>query len=172
MIMMHSATRHCNQLNVHTDIISHGAVMCVHVFRSRWWLRLRKWRGYFDAWRWKPTQENTAGTRSLFLPDYHSDPSHPLSLSVLTHTHRHTHWDRHKPKKTHTHATTLCDLGCGNITDLTFTRGKTSLPPTHMRDSHGKFICCISWFIQAQLHPFYSNWLCAAASPKVLDSVL
>lgn len=90
MIMLQSALQHCNQLNVCTDTIFHGAVMCVRVFRSRWWVWLRKWRGYFDAWRWKPTQENTAGTHILFSPLSISTISPSIFYYTYKRTHRHT----------------------------------------------------------------------------------
>lgn len=60
--------------------------MCV--FRSRWWVRLRKWRGCFGAWRWKPTQENTAGTHTWH---FYLTISITVSYSVHTHTHTHQH---------------------------------------------------------------------------------
>lgn len=101
---------HCNQLNMYTDIIFHGAVMSVRVFRSRWWDRLRKWRGYFDARRWKPTQENTAGTCSLFLPHYLHHPSHPLPSSPHTNTHTPRHMQTKRSIVTQPHCVTL-DVG-------------------------------------------------------------
>lgn len=115
MIMLQSAMQRCNQLNVYTDIIFHGAVMCVRVFRSRWWVRLRKWRGYFDARRWKPTQENTAGTHSLLLPCYlHHRPSIFSCTNKQTHAHTHTGMHARKQAKqsilTQPHCLTL-DVG-------------------------------------------------------------
>lgn len=102
MIMLQSAMQRCNQLNVYTDIIFHGAVMCVRVFRSRWWVRLRKWRGYFDARRWKPTQENTAGTHSLLLPCYlHHRPSIFSCTNKQTHRQTYTCTHTHTPGCTH-----------------------------------------------------------------------
>lgn len=57
-----------------------------------------------------------------------SPPSAHLFQYIQTHTHVH----QRANKTQHSHSATLLDLGCGNIFGLTFTRGKTSPPPTHI----------------------------------------
>lgn len=95
----------------------------------------------------------------------------PLSLSAHQATRMHAHTEMHTNKTEHTHSATLSDLGCGTITGLTLTRGKTSSPPTHMRHSDGKFRC-IGWFMQAPLHLFHVSQPLTVCSPKLLHSVL
>lgn len=54
------------------------------------------------------------------------------SIFICTYKHTHIHTWMHANKTERTHSATLPDLGSGNIVGLTLTRGKTSLPPTHM----------------------------------------
>lgn len=136
--------KNCNILLWLAWRISLPIKWCVCIFRFRRRVRLRKRRGLFDTWRWKPPQENTAGIHSQYS-------SLPISS-----TYKCTHSETHKQKPsmlTQPHCMTLDE---GIMLVSYSPEVKTSLPPTHRTTWTENSVNPLEWFISWCFQTFIS----------------